>query len=109
MEIGDIGLPACRNDLSELPEGTFLLDSCGGLMVRGNFGEGEKVYCRDGNTTWGIPLFYVQTEGNGAVSARRNWWDRLEYGSQEYLWADHLLGRAPPVGLEEGVLRINLN
>jgi len=109
--IRNIALVNNREDLWELPEGTYVLDSQGGLMVRGSYGDGRKVYYLRGcsaepfseDTIWGVPLDYLRVETNGSVSVEDDSLCDMHDG-EEYLWAKHLLKNMPSVGLLEGLL-----
>jgi len=101
--------------LRELSEGTYVLGSQGGLMVRGSFGDGEMVYYPYDNlcsilpfsedTIWGVPLDRLRVEANGSVSVVEDFCcDLHPNDGEEYLWAKHLLENMPCAGLTEGVL-----
>ena len=50
--IRNIALVNCCEDLEGLAEGTYVLDSQGGLMVRGAYDTCEKVYFSLGIMRW---------------------------------------------------------
>ena len=112
MGVRNICLVDCWEDLEKLVEGTYVLSSDGGLMVRGSFGNGEMVYYPHDNrcsivpfskdTIWGVPLDCLRVEANGSVSVEDDSMCDMHNG-EEYLWAKILLEDMPSVGLLEGL------
>lgn len=111
----NIALVDSWRELRDLPEGTYVLGSQGGLMVRGSFEDGEMVYYPHDNlcsiipfsedTIWSVPLGRLRVESNRSVTVVEDFMCDLHPNSgKEYLWAKHLLEGMPSVGLTEGVL-----
>lgn len=108
----NIALVNSHEELRNLPEGTFVFGSQGGLMVRGSYGGGEMVYYNHDDasflipfskgTIWGIPLSDVRVEGNNTVSVVNDFYCDM-HGGEEYRWAKHLLSNMPSVSIDSTV------